>query len=150
VNDGGYCAGDSAEHAINACDHPRSLIEDETAAIKLAVGIWLATFAAVSAEVPRVLSYQAKNHLHEDATVCGVVVSTKFVESKRRSPTLLDLDRAYPNQPFTIVIWGNDRPKFGTPEVGFKGKRVCVTGTITDFRGTPENVAKDPAQITTE
>jgi len=96
------------------------------------------------------LSYQAKNHLGENATVCRVVVSTKYLESKRCSPTLLALDRSYPNQPFTIVVWGNDRPKFGTPEVGYKDKRVCVTGTITDFRGTPEIVAKDPAQIKEE
>ena len=67
-----------------------------------------------------------------------------------RSPTLLDLDHPYPNQPFTIVIWGVDRQKFGTPEVEYKDTRVCVTGTITDFRGTPEIVAKDPTLITTE
>ena len=119
-------------------------------ATRLTVAIWLATLAVASAGLPRLLSYQAKNHLGENATVCGLVVSTKYLESKRRAPTLLDLDRAYPDQPFTIVIWGDDRPKFGTPEVGYKGKRVCVTGTITEFRGTPEIVAKDPSQITTE
>lgn len=116
----------------------------------LGVGIWFATLAAASAGLPRLLSYQAKNHLGENATVCGLVVSTKYLESKRRAPTLLDLDRAYPDQPFTIVIWGDDRSKFGTPEVGYKGKRVCVTGTITEFRGTPEIVAKDLSQITPE
>src|SRR5262249_33154354 len=116
-----------------------------TGATKLAVGIWLATFAAASAGLPRLLSYQAKNHLGENATVCGVVVSTKYLESKRRSPTLLDFDRAYPNQPFTTVIWGADRAKFGKPEESYANKRVCVTGMITDFRGTPEIVAKDPS-----
>ena len=40
-------------------------------AIALMVGIWLSIFAAASAEVPRLLSYQAKNHLGENATVCG-------------------------------------------------------------------------------
>src|SRR6516162_5270609 len=98
---------------------------------KFAIGIWLATFAAASTGVPRLLSYQAKNHLGENATVCGVVVSTKYLESKGRSPTLLNLDKPYPQQPFTIVIWGADRAKFGTPEVGYKGARVCVSGTIT-------------------
>jgi hypothetical protein len=117
---------------------------------RLAVGIWLATFAAASAGLPRLLSYQAKNHLGDNATVCGLVVSTKYLESKSRSPTLLDLDHPYPHQPFTIVIWGADRAKFGKPEESYANKRVCVTGTITDFRGTPEIVAKDPAQITME
>jgi hypothetical protein len=119
-------------------------------ATKFAISIWLATFAAASAEGPRLLSYQAKNHLGENATVCGVVASTKYLESKGRSPTLLNLDKPYPQQPFTIVIWGADRAKFGKPEETYANKRVCVTGTITEFRGTPEIVAKDPAQITTE
>jgi hypothetical protein len=116
----------------------------------LAVVISLAAVAAAIAEGPHLLSYQAKNHLGENATVCGVVVATKYLESKRRSPTLLDLDRASPQQPFTIVIWGADRAKFGKPEESCINKRVCVTGTITEFRGTPEIVAKDPSQITTE
>jgi len=119
-------------------------------ATRLAVAIWLATLAAASAGLPRLLSYQAKNHLGENATVCGVVVSTKYLESKRRSPTLLDLDKPYPQQPFTIVIWGADRAKFGKPEESYANKRVCVTGTITEFRGTPEIVAKDPSQIIAE
>lgn len=116
----------------------------------LAVGIWLATFAAASAGVPRLLSYQAKNHFGEKATVCGLVVSARYLESKSRSPTFLDLDHPYPQQPFTIVIWGTDRMRFGRPEESYASKRVCVTGTITDFRGKPEIVARDPAQITTE
>jgi len=123
---------------------------ERRSATKLAVGIWLATLAAASAGLPRVLSYQAKNHLGENATVCGLVVSTKYLESKRGSPTLLDLDHPYPHQPFTIVIWGADRAKFGKPEENYANKRVCVTGTITEFRGTPEIVAKDPAQMNTK
>ena len=83
---------------------------------KFAVGIWLATFAAASAGLPRLLSYQAKNHLGENATVCGLVVSTKYLESKRRSPTLLDLDHPSPQQPFTIVIWGAAERNSGSPK----------------------------------
>ena len=117
---------------------------------KLAVGIWLATFAAASAGLPRLLSYQAKNHLGENATVCGIVVSAKYLQSKGRSPTLLNLDKPYPQQPFTIVIWGADRAKFGKPEESYANKHVCVTGTITEFRGTPEIVVKDPTRIIME
>jgi hypothetical protein len=73
-------------------------------ATKLADGITLAAVSTTIAAGPRLLSYQAKNHLGENASVCRVVVSTKYLESKRRAPTLLELDRAYPNQPFTIVI----------------------------------------------
>src|SRR5262249_62204059 len=117
---------------------------------ELAAAMCLAAFATASAGVPRLQSYQAKNHFRETATVCGVVVSTKYAESSRRSPTFLDLDNPYPREPFTIVIWGTDRAKFGTPEATYAGKRVCVTGTIHDYRGTPEIVATDPSQIVTQ
>src|SRR5262245_28501025 len=116
----------------------------------LVAAMWLASFAVAYAGVPRLQSYQAKNHFRETATVCGVVVSTKYSESSRRSPTFLDLDNPYPRQPFTIVIWGTDRAKFGAPEATYAGKRVCVTGTIEEFRGTPEIVVTDPAQIVTQ
>lgn len=61
--------------------------------------------------------------------------------------TFLNLDRPHPNQVFTIVIWGKDRPKFGKPDVTFAGKRICVSGLIADFEGRPEMMAMDPTQI---
>jgi hypothetical protein len=123
---------------------------NNTHARRLVVAVWLANFAAADAGVPRLLSYQAKNHFRETATVCGLVVSTRYAASSRRSPTFLDLDNPYPKQPFTIVIWGDDRPKFGTPEATYANKRVCVTGTIEEYRGKPEIVATDPSQLTSD
>jgi len=61
--------------------------------------------------------------------------------------TFLNLDKPYPNQIFTVVIWGSDRSKFGTPEVDYKGKRICVTGKITEFRNVPQIIADRPQQI---
>lgn len=90
---------------------------------------------------------EAKDHVGEKATVCGKVVSTRWAESSRGSPTFLNFDRPYPNQVFTLVIWGNDRSKFDNPETTYRGKRVCVTGKISAFKGVPEVVASDPAQI---
>jgi hypothetical protein len=29
----------------------------------------------------------------------------------------LNLDQPYPREVFTVLIWGSDRAKFGTPEV---------------------------------
>jgi hypothetical protein len=74
---------------------------------------------------------EAKNHLGEKATVCGHVASARFAEKSHGRPTFLYLDAAYPKQIFTIVIWGTDRPKFGTPERTYRDKNVCATGTIT-------------------
>jgi len=90
---------------------------------------------------------EAKDHVGERATVCGKVVSTRWAESSRGSPTFLNLDQPYPNQVFTLVIWGNDRSKFDNPETTYRGKRICVTGKISPFKGVPEVVANEPAQI---
>jgi hypothetical protein len=42
------------------------------------------------------------------ATVCGKVVSTHYAKSSKGEPTFLNLDEAYPNEVFTILIWGPD------------------------------------------
>jgi DNA/RNA endonuclease YhcR with UshA esterase domain len=93
---------------------------------------------------------EARDHVGETATVCGNVVSTRYASSTKGQPTFLNLDKPYPNQIFTIVIWGNNRSKFGRPEVEYNGKRICVTGKITEYRGVPEVIADAPAQITVE
>lgn len=93
---------------------------------------------------------EAKEHYGENATVCGEVVSTRYAESSRSQPTFLNLDKPYPNQIFTVVIWGSNRSKFGKPEDNFKGKKICATGKITEYRGAPEIIADDPKQIQIE
>jgi DNA/RNA endonuclease YhcR with UshA esterase domain len=90
---------------------------------------------------------EAKNHIGETATVCGKVASTKYAASSRGRPTFLNLDRPYPDQIFTVLIWGSDRPKFGQPEETYRGKDICVTGKIKEYRGVPEIIAYEPEQI---
>jgi hypothetical protein len=90
---------------------------------------------------------EAKEHYGETATVCGEVVSTRYADSTKGQPTFLNLDKPYPNQIFTVVIWGNNRSKFGTPENDYKGKRICASGKITAYAGLPEIVVDDPKQI---
>jgi hypothetical protein len=90
---------------------------------------------------------EAKEHVGETATVCGNVASAHYAASSRRQPTFLNLDRPYPDQIFTIVIWGSDRAKFGNPEHTYPSKRVCVTGQITSYKGVPEVQVSDPSQI---
>ena len=65
----------------------------------------------------------------------------------RGEPTFINLDKPYPNQTFTIVIFGSDLPNFENPQQKYGGKRVCVTGTIKVFKDVPEIVAHDPAAI---
>jgi hypothetical protein len=110
----------------------------------------LATPSPVAWAGPWLATQDAADHIGEVATVCGTVASTNFAIRSKGQPTYLNLDRPYPNQVFTILFWGSDRPKFGTPETTLMGKRVCATGTIKEYRGKPEIVATDPRQLTTQ
>lgn len=79
----------------------------------------------------------AARHIGERATVCGSIAGEHTASSSRGTPTFINLDRPYPNQVFTILIWGNERSQVGSiPHSG----QMCVTGTITSYRGTPEIV----------
>jgi|SRR5579862_6523637 len=93
---------------------------------------------------------EAKAHIGETATVCGEVVSTRYASSTKGRPTFLNLDKPYPGQIFTIIIWGEDRAKFGEPEEKYRGRHACVTGRISEYRGVPEVVATEPGQLKVE
>ena len=90
---------------------------------------------------------EAGGHVGERATVCGEVVSAKYATKTSGTPTFLNLDRPYPHQVFTVVIWGSDRSKFGEPEVVYRGKKICVTGLIDSYKGKPEITARTSSQI---
>jgi len=118
----------------------------------LACQVWLlaaATTIAVAEERPGSISAgEAAAYVGQTETVCGVVASSKFAQTSNRSPTFLNLDRPYPNQVFTAVIWGADRGKFKeSPEVAFQGKRICVNGPIQVYRDKPEIIVTSPSQI---
>jgi hypothetical protein len=117
--------------------------------IGLAVTL-LSALSLVALAQKRLSSAEAKEHYGENATVCGDVVSARYAASSKGQPTFLNLDKAYPNQIFTVVIWGSNRSKFKTPEEDYKDKRICVSGRITAYDGLPEIIAEDPKQIRIE
>ena len=112
-------------------------------AILASGGVW-----PLSARAAEVAAADAAHHVGETTTVCGVVASGKFDAELRSQPTFLDFDKPYPDQAFTVVIFGSDRKKFGTPETALRDKRICVTGKIQDRNGLPEIILNDPKQLT--
>jgi hypothetical protein len=86
---------------------------------------WGFTAGAVSAHPASLNPEEAASYVGTNATVCGVIAQ----------PTFLDFSKPYPNEPFSALILGNDRAKFGAPEVSLLEKRVCVTGEIFLYEG---------------
>ncbi len=110
----------------------------------LAVSLATAGHAAGADQISAV---EAKEHVGKTFTVCGKVTSTRYAAATLGQPTFLNLDKPYPNQIFTIVIWGTDREKFGQPEVKYRDRQICVTGLIKLYREIPEIVPTNPNQI---
>lgn len=81
---------------------------------------------------------QAAAYIGETVAVCGKVFSTKLLDN---GPTFINMGGEYPNNPFTAVIMFNKRGKFYyKPEEARKGKTICVTGTVQNYKGKPEFV----------
>jgi DNA/RNA endonuclease YhcR with UshA esterase domain len=101
------------------------------------------------AQEQSIASDKAIDYVGEYVTVCGEVVSAHFANRSRGKPTFLNIDEPYPRQTFTVVIWGNNRNKFGgDPENTLLWKDVCVTGRVEIFRGVAQVTAKSSDQIT--
>src|ERR1019366_6139003 len=112
-------------------------------AIPVVVVLW----AGLGYAQTSISAAEAKNHVGEKATVCGEVAGTHYATRSRGNPTFINLKKPYPNQIFTVLIWGSDRPKFGDPEEAYRSKRICVTGKLSDYKGVPEIVAYEPSQV---
>jgi hypothetical protein len=104
----------------------------------------LVLFSSVG-QCETITASQAKAHEGESATVCGTVASEHTAMRSRGEPTFIDLGSAYPNQVFTILVWGDDRANVG--DLPRKGARACATGLIKDYRGVPEIVVRSGEQL---
>jgi DNA/RNA endonuclease YhcR with UshA esterase domain len=89
----------------------------------------------------------AAAHIGEEATVCGEVTGAKYSDHRKRKPTFIDFGPPHPNQLFTALIWGEYRDKFDYVPESLLGKTICVSGTITEYKGKAEIKVSDPAQI---
>jgi hypothetical protein len=98
----------------------------------------------------RISPSEAAKYAGKSVTVCGKVASTAYAIQVVGRPTFLNLGRPYPNQPFTVVIWGSNRSKFSPPpEKAYDGKTICVSGIVLVFRDEPPRiVVETPSQIT--
>jgi hypothetical protein len=97
-------------------------------------------FVGALATAQTLTTSEAANHIGEKKTVCGEIVGVHTASNSHRSPTFINLDKPYPHQAFTLLIWSDDKQAVGElPTTG----RVCATGTISQYRGSPEILLHD-------
>lgn len=113
---------------------------------KISIALFIA-FAAMNASAQTTITAKdAAKHIGEEVTICDKIFSGKFLAGP--GLTLLDVGGSHPNEVLSLVIKGDDRKKFSTaPEDKFKGQQVCITGKLIDYKGKPEIMITDTAQI---
>ncbi len=113
------------------------------------LALLLGATASGAEEVQRISASDAAAHVGEMAEVCGQVASAAYLGTVGGRPTFLNFERPYPDQVFTVVIWGSNRKNFdGRPESLYDGKTLCVTGKVAVHEGVPQIIVEHPDQIT--
>jgi hypothetical protein len=114
--------------------------------IKIFICLFISFFSIKTFGQTTISAKDAAKHLNEKVMVCDQVYGGKYLSGS--DITLIDVGGSHPNELLTLVIKGDDRKKFKTPpEEAFKGKKVCITGTVIDYKGKPEIVITEVEQI---
>jgi hypothetical protein len=105
-------------------------------------------FSIISANSQTVTAEEVKNNAGKIVTVSGKVASGSYLPTAYRQPTFLNIDKPFPGEIFTVVIYGESRKAFGyTPEETLLGQSISVTGKVTMYYGKPQIEVTKPEQI---
>jgi DNA/RNA endonuclease YhcR with UshA esterase domain len=83
-------------------------------------------------------------HVGQNLTVEGVVSEVHHAASGKA--IFIDIGGRYPNNPFAAVIFADDASKFPNVD-SLEGKTVDISGSVRLYKGKPEIILNDPAQI---
>lgn len=112
--------------------------------------ICLLTITSVSAQ-EKISATNAIQYIGKKVTICDTVSGVKWLEQAKSQPTFLNMGAPYPQSPFTVVIFGNDRKVFSdTLEKLYTGKKICVTGIVREYKGKAEIIVTKPDEIIIE
>lgn len=102
--------------------------------------IFVLSLSLVSAFAQTITAPEAAQYIGQHETVCGTIAGEHTAFRSRGQPTFLDIGRPYPDQIFTVLIWGENRASVGQlPRSG----RFCAVGTIREYKGAPEIIIRE-------
>jgi len=94
----------------------------------------------------RIEAYKAPFHVGETVMACGRVAQV----SKGKKAHYLNLDKRYPNQSLTVLVWDSNlkgfEQRFGNL-TKFKNQRVCVRGKITEYKNSLQIKVSNPQYL---
>lgn len=90
----------------------------------------------------------AANYEGKTVTVCAKVMGTHITKGEKKV-IYLNLEKAYPNNPFTVVIFESGADNFDYNPLEFlKNKNICVFGKISFYKDKPQIIVSKQSQIT--
>lgn len=85
---------------------------------------------------------EAKNYVGQTRTFCGRLQQIKpFAKGE-----YLNLDRTYPNQSLTVVVWSSDAHKF-SPFNQSMQKVICINGEVSAYKNKPQIILRSVDQL---
>lgn len=103
------------------------------------------SFTHAQVEVKEINVNDVGSYIGQTVKVCATVYGTKELKS---GMTFINLAAAYPNSPLTLVIYGDDSGNFKEkPSIYYDGKRICVTGKVSDYKGKNQIVIHKEDEI---
>lgn len=98
--------------------------------------------ASTNAAPLRIAAADAKEHVGANVIVSATVAEVNKIQSLVR----LNLEKPYPNQPLTAIIFSEKTNLF--PELEkLKGKMIEISGKITEYRSRPQIVLTSTNQL---
>lgn len=105
--------------------------------------IYLLTPLSCLAEQSNVIkASEAPFFVNQSVVACGKVVQTK----KFRKGVYLNLDKRYPSQTLTLLLWTNKINDFTIKHGAIDNlvnKDICVKGEITEYNGSLQTIIKN-------
>jgi DNA/RNA endonuclease YhcR with UshA esterase domain len=93
----------------------------------------------------RIAAKDAANHSGETLMICDKVYATEVVEGQNM--TLLYLG-SETGQYLTALVKGPENARFKWhPERDFKGREICLTGKIVNYKGKPAIYVDNASQL---
>ncbi|ART83572.1 hypothetical protein CBP31_13805 [Oceanisphaera profunda] len=91
----------------------------------------------------------AKNYVDQQIAVRGTVAEYRYMPNVKGAPTWINLGAKYPAPDrLAVVIWGDDRNKFGRAlSKNLINRQICTIGTIKLRDGTPQMALKWPREL---
>ncbi len=103
--------------------------------MKYIILLCLFCIGSLQAAELRIEALKAPFHVGESVMACGILAQV----TERPKQTYLSMDKPYPNQTLTLLIWADNYQQFIQRFGGMKqhiNKRVCARGVIEEYKNT--------------